>query len=94
MGICLWHKPSPTLGCARTKTKAGGLENMMGIIGLAILVGLCAGGIALYSGASILMAFGAYMLVGWMFILVAIIAIFAIRSFKLRTQKQDPAYSG
>jgi len=67
---------------------------MMGIIGIAILVGLCAGGVALYSGSSILMAFGTYMLAGWMFILAAIIVTCAVKAIWVRVQKQNHAYSG
>lgn len=67
---------------------------MMGILGIAVLVGLCASGIALYSGMSILMVLGVYMLAGWVFILAAVIVIFAIRSFRPRARKQDHAYSG
>ncbi|WP_170765246.1 hypothetical protein [Ruegeria lacuscaerulensis] len=67
---------------------------MLGIIGIAILVGLCAGGFALYSGSSILMAFGAYMLVGWMFILATIIVSCSVKAIKIRIRKQNHAYSG
>ena len=66
---------------------------MMGIIGIAILVGLSAGGFALYSGSSILMAFGAYMLFGWLFILVAALVLGTVKMLQVRTRKQDPAYS-
>ena len=44
---------------------------MIGVIGIAILVGLSAAGIALFSGASILMALGSYILFGWLFIIAA-----------------------
>lgn len=67
---------------------------MLGIIGVAILVGLGAGGIALYSGASILMALGAYVLVGWMFILAAIIVTCTVKAVKTWTRKENHAYSG
>ncbi len=67
---------------------------MFGIIGVAILVGLGAGGIALYSGSSILMALGAYMLVGWMFILAATITACSVKAIKIRVRKQNHAYSG
>ncbi|UUV08647.1 hypothetical protein [Ruegeria sp. YS9] len=67
---------------------------MMGILGIAVLVGLGASGFALYSGMSILMVIGVYMLAGWAFILAAAIVIFAIRSFRPQAQKQDHAYSG
>lgn len=66
---------------------------MLGIIGIAILVGFGAGGIALYSGSSVLMALGAYMLAGWMFILAALIVICAVNATKTRIQKQNHAYS-
>lgn len=67
---------------------------MMGILGIAVLVGLGASGFALYSGMSILMVLGIYMLAGWAIILSAIIVIFTLRSFKPQAQKQDHAYSG
>lgn len=66
---------------------------MIGIIGIAILVGLCAGGFALISGASILMALGSYILFGWLFIIAALIIIGAVKIVKTRVQKQNPAYS-
>ena len=67
---------------------------MMGILGIAVLVGLGASGIALYSGMSVLMVLGIYMLSGRVFILAAGLVIFAIRSFKPQTREQDHAYSG
>lgn len=82
------------LWVVHAKVKAGGPDNMMGIIGIAVLVGLCAGGIALYSGSSILMAFGAYMLVGWLFILTAALVIGAVKVLQTRTRKHNHAYSG
>lgn len=66
---------------------------MMGIFGIAILVGLCAGGFALYSGSSILMAFGAYMLFGWLFILAALIVIGVAKVLQNRLRKHGHAYS-
>ncbi|MFG6527590.1 MULTISPECIES: hypothetical protein [Roseobacteraceae] len=66
---------------------------MIGVIGIAILVGLCAAGIALFSGASILMALGSYVLFGWLFIIAALIVIGAVKAVKTRVQKQNPAYS-
>ncbi len=65
----------------------------MGIIGIAILVGLCAAGVALFSGASILMALGSYILFGWVFIIAALIIIGTVKTVKTRVQKQNPAYS-
>ena len=67
---------------------------MIGIIGIAVLVGLCAGGIVLYSGSSILMALGAYMLFGWVVILTAIALICFSRLLKMRVRKDSHAYSG
>ncbi|WP_209507477.1 MULTISPECIES: hypothetical protein [unclassified Ruegeria] len=66
---------------------------MIGVIGIAILVGLCAAGIALFSGASILMALGSYVLFGWLVIIAALIVIGAVKAVKTRVQKQNPAYS-
>ncbi len=66
---------------------------MMGIIGLAVLVGLCAGGITLMSGSSILTALGAYMLFGWLFILTAAALICAAKLLKVWGKKENPAYS-
>ncbi|NOE43771.1 hypothetical protein GS625_18945 [Ruegeria sp. HKCCD7319] len=65
----------------------------MGIIGLAVLVGLCAGGIALLSGSSLLMAFGAYILFGWIFIFTAAAIICVIKLLKIWGRKENPAYS-
>ncbi len=62
---------------------------MMGLLGIAILVGLSAGGIALFSGYSLSMALGFYMMAGWMFLLMAILAIVSVKLFKARTQKQQ-----
>lgn len=67
---------------------------MLGIIGLAVLVGLGAGGMALVSGSSILMALGLYALTGWLIIAAAILVACTARSMKTRTQKQGHAYSG
>lgn len=67
---------------------------MLGFIGIAILVGLCVGGFALYSGSSILMAIGVYMLAGWVFILTAVLVTCAVKAVKIRTRKQNHAYSG
>ena len=66
---------------------------MMGIIGAAILVGLSAGGITLYSGSSVLTALGAYVLFGWMFILAAITVTVAVKVIKIRAGKQNHVYS-
>lgn len=66
---------------------------MIGVIGIAILVGLCAAGVALFSGASILMALGSYILFGWLFIIAALIVVVAVKAVKARGQKQKPAYS-
>ncbi|NOD49810.1 MULTISPECIES: hypothetical protein [unclassified Ruegeria] len=66
---------------------------MIGVIGIAILVGLCAAGIALFSGASILMVLGSYILFGWLFIIAALIVVIAVKIVKRRVQKQNPAYS-
>lgn len=67
---------------------------MMGILGIAVLVGLGASGFALYSGMSILMVLGIYMLAGWAVILSAIIVVFTLRSLRPQAQKQDHAYTG
>ena len=46
---------------------------MLGILGIAVIIGLCVGGMALFSGSSILMALGLYVLSGWLFIIAAMI---------------------
>lgn len=66
---------------------------MIGVIGIAILVGLSAAGIALFSGASILMALGSYILFGWLFIIAGLTVVVAVKAVKARGQKQNPAYS-
>ncbi len=66
---------------------------MIGVIGIAILVGLCAAGIALFSGASILMVLGSYILFGWLFIIAALIIVVPVKAMKSRGQKQKTAYS-
>ncbi|WP_377194713.1 hypothetical protein [Ruegeria meonggei] len=67
---------------------------MLGIIGLAVLVGLGAGGMALLSGYSILIALGVYALSGWLIIAAAVLVACTARSMKARAQKQGHAYSG
>ncbi|WP_171189037.1 hypothetical protein [Ruegeria sp. HKCCC2117] len=67
---------------------------MLGIIGIAICVGLVASVATWLSGYSLLLAFGVYALSGWLFILIAITAIYATRSLRMRSEKQDHAYSG
>ena len=46
----------------------------MGILLLAIVAGLCAGGIALYNGVSILQALMLYMATGWAVIAAWVVA--------------------
>lgn len=67
---------------------------MLGIIGLAVVFGLGASGLALFSGYSILMALGLYALTGWLIIAAAVLAICTVRSLKTRTQKQGHVYTG
>jgi len=64
---------------------------MPGILGITILVGLAAGGMALFSGYSLLMALGFYVLFGWLFLLSSMTVIFTVKTLKKRLQKQrDP----
>lgn len=67
---------------------------MLGIVGLAILVGLGTGGVALFSGYSILAALAAYMLSGWVFILMAMGVIYVVKTFKTPAPEDNHAYSG
>lgn len=67
---------------------------MLGIVGLAIFIGLGTGGMALFSGYSILTALAAYMVSGWIFILMAMSVIYAIKPLKTPTREESHAYSG
>ncbi|WP_420587421.1 hypothetical protein [Ruegeria sp.] len=55
---------------------------------MTILVGFIAAGVALFSGYSLLTAFGFYVLFGWLFILCSGLAIFTFKALKKRIYKQ------
>ncbi len=67
---------------------------MLGLVVIAVVVGLSAGAVALFFGSSILTALGLYVLSGWLFILAAIIVLPAVKALKGRIRKHDPAHSG